>query len=273
MSPPEIWGPAVWNLFHTLACNVNENYYNIIKNSLFNNIIRICKFLPCPECANDANNFLIKIKNNDYDSKEKLINLLYLFHNYVNVKKRKPLFNYSNIMIYKKYNINNVINNFILNYHTKGNMNLLTESFQRDMIVKEFLKWYKYYSRLFIPIKLEIPREIENKLAINNIDKGEINKKDFVPPNIVDNIPTNEGLDMPPNIVDNIPSNEGLDMPPNIVDNIPSNEGLDMPPNIVDNIPSNEDIIEIKINTENIIENIIETPKKSKPKNRKNKKK
>ena len=25
MSPPEVWGPAVWRLFHKLAININEN--------------------------------------------------------------------------------------------------------------------------------------------------------------------------------------------------------------------------------------------------------
>ena len=42
MAPPEIWGPPVWNFIHTLAEKVNEDYFNVIKTSLFSIIKRIC---------------------------------------------------------------------------------------------------------------------------------------------------------------------------------------------------------------------------------------
>ena len=41
MSPPEIWGPPIWTLFHVLAERINENAYPFIYNSLFNYILRI----------------------------------------------------------------------------------------------------------------------------------------------------------------------------------------------------------------------------------------
>jgi hypothetical protein len=59
----------------------------------------------------------------------------------VNAKKRKPLFNYGNISIYQNLNIANVFNNFVSVYNTKGNMKLLTESFQRSLIVKDLRRW------------------------------------------------------------------------------------------------------------------------------------
>ena len=70
MSPPEVWGPAVWTLFHTLAEKIDENAYPHLVNSLFNVIVRICKFLPCPECAKDASNFLAKINIKEINKKE-----------------------------------------------------------------------------------------------------------------------------------------------------------------------------------------------------------
>ena len=102
MSPPEVWGPPIWNLFHTLIEKVNENAYPYISRQLFNIIVRICKFLPCPECSNDATLFLAKLKIENLKTKHDLKNTFYLFHNYVNAKKRKPLFNYANINIYKR---------------------------------------------------------------------------------------------------------------------------------------------------------------------------
>lgn len=149
MSPPEIWGPPIWTLFHTLAEKINPISYPKVVNSLFGVIVRICKFLPCPECSKDASNFLAKIKISEYKTKDEFKNMLYLFHNYVNAKKRKPLFNYGYINKYSNLNLNIIIKNFIEHYNTKGNMNLLSDSFQRTLVVKDFINWFRYYSRAF----------------------------------------------------------------------------------------------------------------------------
>jgi hypothetical protein len=150
MSPPEVWGPAVWTLFHTLAEKIDENAYPYLIDSMFGMIIRICKFLPCPECSMDASKFLAKINIKDYKTKVEFKNMLYLFHNYVNAKKRKSLFNYANINKYNHLNILNVIKNFILHYNTKGNMKLLNDTFQRSFVIKDFLSWFKANGRAFI---------------------------------------------------------------------------------------------------------------------------
>jgi len=157
MSPPEIWGPAVWTLFHTLTERINEYYYPYISSKLFLFIIRICKFLPCPDCSNDSTKFLAKIKFSDLKTKDELKNTLYLFHNWVNNKKKKNLFNYSHLEIYKRYNLINVVNNFINKYQTKGNMNLITESFQRDVIIKDFKSWFINSIKAFITV-INIPK-------------------------------------------------------------------------------------------------------------------
>lgn len=158
MSPPEIWGPPIWTLFHTLIEKLNPVVYPRVINSMFAIIVRICKFLPCPECSNDASNFLAKIKITDYKTKDEFKNMLYLFHNYVNAKKRKSLFNYGHMNKYSYLNLNLVIKNFIENYNTKGNMKLLTESFQRRLVIKDFINWFRYYSRAFVtPINVIKP--------------------------------------------------------------------------------------------------------------------
>ena len=141
MSPIEIWGPSVWNLFHVLSEKINDAAYPYIKKSLFNLIVRICRFLPCPECASDASKFLAKINVDNFKTKEEFKNSFYLFHNYVNARKKKPFFNYANMLVYQKYKLIQVINNFIRSYNTKGNMKLLSESFQRQFVLK-FNYWW-----------------------------------------------------------------------------------------------------------------------------------
>ena len=158
MPPPEVWGPAVWTLFHTLAEKINVNAYPVVFPSLFNMIVKISKYLPCPECSNDASIFLAKVRVSDLKTKDSLKALLCVFHNTVNAKKRKPIFHYSNIGIYGKYNLIKVINNFISHYQTKGNMKLLTESFQRQFVVNDFKNWFQSVIKAFCgPVSVPTP--------------------------------------------------------------------------------------------------------------------
>ena len=167
MSPPEVWGPAIWILFHTLSEKVSEQAYPFIKGQLFTQIRRICSFLPCPECSADATNFLAKINVNDLKTKIEFRNTFYLFHNWVNAKKRKPLFNYSKLESYNNYGIIPVINNFISKYNTKGNMKFIAESFQRQLIVGEFKSWFTKTILAFRP-----PQNIPSHIPEITIDKS-----------------------------------------------------------------------------------------------------
>jgi hypothetical protein len=149
MPPPEVWGPPIWTFLHTLAEKVNEDEFPKIKLTLFSYIKRICNFLPCPECSSHAYQFLARVNINAIKTKNEFKNMLYIFHNTVNKRKRKQLFNYANINKYKNYNVGATFNNFISVYHTKGNMNLIAESFQRNLLVKDLKNWlinnHKYF--------------------------------------------------------------------------------------------------------------------------------
>ena len=159
MSPPEVWGPAVWTLIHALTVRINDDAYAQVSLPLFKMIVNICKFLPCPECSTDASNFLAKVQQSQLKTKADLINTFYFFHNSVNSKKRKPLFKYSNLGVYGTYRLIGVVNNFIAKYNTKGNMKLIAESFQRQMVLNQFRSWFVGSIRAFIP-KLGIPPKL-----------------------------------------------------------------------------------------------------------------
>ena len=176
MSPPEVWGPPIWTLFHVLAEKINERAYPFYAGQLFSVIKNICSALPCPECTSDASIFLGKIKIQDLKTKNDFKNMVYLFHNYVNAKKRKRLYNYSGLEIYKNYNIINVFNRFISVYHTRGNMKLLAESFQRQNIIKTVRAWFSKNIMAFVSvqepnniIQPQIVAEEENVIVVENI--------------------------------------------------------------------------------------------------------
>jgi hypothetical protein len=217
MSPPEIWGPAVWRLFHTLIEKMNPKAYPYVINSMFNMIVAICKFLPCPECSTDATIFLGKLNLRDYKNKTDFKNMLYLFHNYVNAKKRKPLYNYSNMDKYGTFNLINVINDFISKYNTRGNMKLLSESFHRKIVIKAFVKWFKSNHKAFIQPNNNITSNTPNQ-NINDSNSDE-SKSDEVPSNEVE-VPSNE-VEVPSNEVE-LQSNE-IEVQSNEVE-VPSNE-------------------------------------------------
>lgn len=151
MSPPEVWGPAVWTLFHTLAEKLNEENNIVIVQQVFSFIKRICAFLPCPECSKDATLYLQRIKQSEIKTRTGLISTVYLFHNYVNRKKKKKLFNYGEIVKYRATNLVKVVNQFIGAYNTTGNMNLIAESFQRKLIVADFKRWLTGNIQMFVP--------------------------------------------------------------------------------------------------------------------------
>ena len=195
MSPPEIWGPPIWTLFHTLSEKINPHLYPLVINSMFGIIVKICKFLPCPECSKDASNFLAKTKSSDYKTNNDFKNMLYLFHNYVNKKKHKPLFNYAYLNKYSNLNLEFVIKKFIENYNTKGNMKLLSDSFQRTLVIKDFIKWIKIYSPAFIkPIIINNPqiqttKQIEEPIIVKKQDDIEeqiiVKKQDDIEEQII----------------------------------------------------------------------------------------
>ena len=166
MSPPEVWGPAVWTLIHALTVRINDDAYAQVSLPLFKMIVNICKFLPCPECSTDASNFLAKVQPSQLKTKPDLINTFYFFHNSVNSKKHKPLFKYSNLGVYGTYRLIGVVNNFIAKYNTKGNMKLIAESFQRQMVLNQFRSWFVGSIRAFIP-KLAIPPQLPPSVPVS----------------------------------------------------------------------------------------------------------
>ena len=171
MSPPDVWGPPIWRFFHILAENIHEEQYHSLIPQLFTLIRRTCVYLPCPECSEHATKILAKIGPSDISNKTEFKNMLYIFHNMVNKKKGKPLFDYSKINIYKNINIFYAFNQFSSVYSSKGNMKTLTESFQRQFIIRDFKYWVKTHAASFYP-RSEILLQTSSNESNNNNDNN-----------------------------------------------------------------------------------------------------
>ena len=143
------WGPFIWTFFHALAENVREEKFAEIKLNLFGTIKNICSFLPCPECSLHAKHFLSKVNIDKIKTKQDFRSLLYIFHNMVNKKNNKPLYSFSQIQKYSSVNVLHAFNQLVKVYNTNGNMNLLTDTFHRGLVVKNASTFLKNHVSFF----------------------------------------------------------------------------------------------------------------------------
>lgn len=138
---PSYWGPSTWTFMHTLTCKIKEESFSIIGPQLILILMQICNNLPCPECAQHAKQFWTKVKTSNIKNKTDLENLLFVFHNMVNKRKQSRAFKYENLQYYKTRNVIETYNLFSRNFNTRGNMNLINESFHRNIMLSQLRTW------------------------------------------------------------------------------------------------------------------------------------
>jgi hypothetical protein len=138
---PSYWGPSTWVFMHTLSAKIKEDSFPIIGPNLILMLIQICNNLPCPDCSKHAKQFWSKVKVSNIKNKTDLINLLFVFHNMVNKRRNVNVFKYENLKFYETKNVIETYNIFSRNFNTRGNMNLINESFHRNMMIASLKKW------------------------------------------------------------------------------------------------------------------------------------
>ena len=152
MVSPNVWGPPIWIFFHTLTVKLKDDpsSFHVIGKQLFHYIKRLSAFLPCQECSAHSKIFFSRLPDTTIDSKVKLINSIYVFHNSVNQRKNKQLYKYEDVITnYNQHNLIVSYNNFANVYNTKGNLNQINESFHRKRLLYEFRKWLMSHIQFF----------------------------------------------------------------------------------------------------------------------------
>jgi hypothetical protein len=147
------WGPPTWFLFHTLAHKIRDEQFSKIKNELLTNIITICRNLPCPKCAEHATEYMSKINIGAIHTKDDLKNMLFKFHNDVNVRTGAPLFEYNDLQ--NKYNSAvtiNIVQNFFVYFKDKSfNVTAIANSMHRERITNSLKEWFQKNIQCFEP--------------------------------------------------------------------------------------------------------------------------
>jgi hypothetical protein len=129
----EIWGSSVWNLFHTIAHKIREDKFLFHKSNIIYIIENICNTLPCPDCSKDASAMLKKVDFAQINNKADFKLLMFNFHNAINTKLKKPLFDFNELDDkYSKANIDAIYNNLNIIYTSNSNVpQLMSSSFHR----------------------------------------------------------------------------------------------------------------------------------------------
>jgi hypothetical protein len=135
------WANPTWFFFHTVIEKINPEQYVIIKQELLNHIKNICSILPCPDCASHAVQYMKQIKQPPL-TKEAFKYMLFQFHNSVNLRTKKPLFNYTSMEMYSRVNLQICYilfrNEFIKKTY---NPRMLMDSMNRTNYIKKLDKW------------------------------------------------------------------------------------------------------------------------------------
>jgi hypothetical protein len=144
MPPLAVWGPIIWKFFHTLSQKIKDESYPIISVQLFTWLRSICKTLPCPECSQHATSILNRIIIQNIKTKQEFCMFMATFHNIVNKRKQKQIFDGSYGMLTSVYGNENLIhryNKFMAVFQESSGVKLQTDSFYRKIVATNFKKW------------------------------------------------------------------------------------------------------------------------------------
>lgn len=115
---PEIWGPHVWHLLHTITLDYPINPTDNDKKNITNFVHALAYVLPCEKCRI---HFIEHLNNNNLDdktlsSKNNLIKWMIDIHNSVNKLNNKKILSYAEAYqeILKPYKKHNNYNNTLL---------------------------------------------------------------------------------------------------------------------------------------------------------------
>jgi hypothetical protein len=142
------WGNAYWDLFHSLSFKLKSDDIVV---ELFKHFSILCSILPCPICRSHAIKYLSNIKKDSVNTRSRIIDIFYNFHNNVNKQLRKKQFTKEKYnILYNSKKLINVLTKFNYvysknNYHNTLDTNVLI----RQNFLKKFVVFMKTNKDIF----------------------------------------------------------------------------------------------------------------------------
>lgn len=147
------WGEPIWTLFHTMAQKIDPKEFSRLRKEIFDLIRTICHSLPCPDCTAHASQYVNQVNWSAINTKEDLINMLYVFHNSVNQRKGVAMFPREQLEpTYGPKNMVEVSRVFMYHYEDKnsrGPNSAIATKFHRLRVAMEIKKWFNQNIQYF----------------------------------------------------------------------------------------------------------------------------
>ena len=152
MSGIRRWAPPTWIFFHTFASKINKSFFEQNRTACLEIIKLICGCLPCPDCTKHAIHFMKRVNANTVRTKEDLIDMLYSFHNQVNIRTYKTPAPREILKTYEKYRMDVAYINFMNGYPVRyGSImsGMISTLGKRKGIAKAVQKWMQQHWAYF----------------------------------------------------------------------------------------------------------------------------
>lgn len=147
---PEVWGPAIWTFMHVFVRKLRPEMYPQAGYFIFNILVRICANLPCPTCTMHAMQFWRQVRFGGIRSKKDLEHIVFLFHNIVNERKKKPAYDETLIAdVYNGKKLSEVFASFAAVYAVRGDSRFMADSLQRSLIIKDIVRFVRSNVSIF----------------------------------------------------------------------------------------------------------------------------
>ena len=138
------WGPLTWKVLHCITIKIKDEEFPMERKHLIKMITNICSNLPCPQCASHATGMIRKYRLDNVKTKSDLIKFVYLMHNTVNKRLKKPKYSFENIEHYNKYNIKDVLTDYFnKNVNGRYGEKMMLYSYHRKIFLKQFYDYFR----------------------------------------------------------------------------------------------------------------------------------
>ena len=144
------WAEPTWFFFHSFAQKIKPEFYRKCYNHCGDMFSNICNNLPCPVCRKHATIYFRQHFKN-INSKEKLIDFFYNFHNYVNLRTRKEKVERDILEKYKRAVFPKIVEYFFRNFKTNSVVSQdFSDQLSRKNMIKKIKAWFKENHRGFL---------------------------------------------------------------------------------------------------------------------------
>ena len=99
------WSHPTWSFLHSLFENMPNSHFQLHKAHIIDYLSRMLRLLPCPDCANHASEYIKSHPLSRINTVTDGRNYFFRFHNDVNKRLRKTLFDINKLTIYKSRSI------------------------------------------------------------------------------------------------------------------------------------------------------------------------